>query len=157
MHIPTLYLDTSVIGGYFDDEWCAPTRDLWQLMEMGCVRFVTSHVAARELARAPQHVQDLLGRFFPLEELLDICDETEVLAAAYIRHGILTEKYADDALHVAVCTVAGIEHLVSWNFKHFVNPERKKAFNAINLLQGYPSVSIVSPQEFIYDRQDQEV
>jgi len=29
MHIQTLYLDTSVIGGYHDTEWMADTRLLW--------------------------------------------------------------------------------------------------------------------------------
>ncbi len=28
MHVPTLYLDTSTIGGYFDDEWKDATQEL---------------------------------------------------------------------------------------------------------------------------------
>ncbi len=35
MRIPTLYLDTSVLGGYFDDEWKQPTQELWRQMENG--------------------------------------------------------------------------------------------------------------------------
>ncbi len=31
MKIPTLYLDTSVIGGGFDDEWKDATLELFQL------------------------------------------------------------------------------------------------------------------------------
>jgi len=158
MHIPTLYLDTSVIGGYFDDEWQDATRELWGQMEAGKYRFVTSVVTEQEISRAPQHVKALFERTFTDPEMvLDIGDDVKRLASAYIRHGILTEKYGDDALHVATCTVSRIAHLASWNFKHFVNPERKKCFNAINHLQGYPPVSIVTPQEFIYDRQDQEI
>lgn len=52
MLIPTLYLDTSVLGGYFDDEWKQPTQELWRQMENGLWRFVTSLVAAEELIEA---------------------------------------------------------------------------------------------------------
>ena len=157
MHVPTLYLDTSVIGGFFDDEWCGPTRDFWQLMEMGCYRFVTSRVTVNELTRAPGRVRELFDKTFPEESILPVSEEADDLAEAYLRHGILPPQCVDDANHVAICTVAGIECLVSWNFKHLVNPERKKGFHAINHLQGYRPVSIVTPQEFVYDREDQKI
>ena len=155
--IPTLYLDTSVIGGYFEEEdlWQRePTRELWRLMELGLYRFVTSAVTPRELMRAPERVRALFDATFTKEAILPSTDETDQLALAYLRHGILPEKCLDDAQHVAICTVAGIEYLVSWNFKHLVNAERRKGFNGINLLHGYRNVSIVSPQELIYENRD---
>ena len=54
MRPPTLYLDTSILGGYFDDEWKKPTQELWRQMESGLWRFVTSLVAAEELIEAPE-------------------------------------------------------------------------------------------------------
>jgi hypothetical protein len=33
MRQPTLYLETSILGGYFDDEWKKPTQELWRQME----------------------------------------------------------------------------------------------------------------------------
>ena len=153
--VPTLYLDTSVIGGYFDAEWMKGTRELWRLMELGIYRFVTSTVTPRELILAPDRVRALFDTTFPDENILPATDEADQLALAYLRHGILPEKCADDAAHVAACTVAGIEYLVSWNFKHLVNAERKKGFHAINLLHGYRNVSIASPQEFIYEDREQ--
>jgi predicted nucleic acid-binding protein len=151
MPVPTLYLDTSVIGGYFDAEWMKPTRELWRLMELGMFRFTTSIVTAQELIRAPKQVRMLFTTSFTKETILPVPDEAKQLAAAYIRQGVLPEKYTDDAQHVAACTVAGIEYLVSWNFKHLVNVERKKGFNGINLLHGHRNVSIISPHELIYD------
>lgn len=58
--------------------------------------------------------------------------------------------YFDDAQHVAICTVARIKYLVSWNFKHLANLYRENAFNAANLLRGYREVRIVSPKNLIY-------
>jgi len=55
----TLYLDNSVLGGYFDAEFEAATRKLWVLAEAGQYRFVASVVTEREAARAPERVYNL--------------------------------------------------------------------------------------------------
>jgi predicted nucleic acid-binding protein len=153
---PTLYLDTSVLGGYFDDEWKFPTQELWRQMEQGKYRFLTSSIAVDELAKAPDQVRELFTETFLPEAILDVTKEMECLASAYMSEAILTPKYSDDARHVAACTVAMIDYLVSWNFRHLVNVEREKDFNAVNLLQGYQSVRIVNPFQLIYgdDTQD---
>jgi hypothetical protein len=151
-HIPTLYLDASVIGGYFDEEWqCAPTRKLWRLMEAGHYRFVTSLVTVEELAAAPEPVRGLLESTFAAEAILPLEHEAEELAAAYMQQGILPPRYTDDARHVTACVLARVDFLVSWNFKHLVNVRRCDAFNGVNLLQGYPPVRIVTPRELLYD------
>jgi hypothetical protein len=67
MHAPALYLDTSVIGGYFDPEFMADTRALWRLMEAGRFRFryVTSrHRRNRGRAAAGARIdaQELFAR-----------------------------------------------------------------------------------------------
>jgi predicted nucleic acid-binding protein len=154
---PTLYLDTSVLGGYFDDEWKLPTQELWRQMERGKYRFFTSSIAADELTEAPDRVRDLFTNTVTPEEILDVTEEMEQLASAYMTQAILTPKYSDDARHVAACTVAKIDYLVSWNFKHLVNVDREKGFNAVNLLQGYQSIRIVNPLELIYGADDQNL
>ncbi len=157
MHTPALYLDTSVIGGYFDDEWKEATQELWRQMKQGKYRFLTSDVTMDEMTLAPKRVQDLLEKTFAAEAILAVTEESEQLAAAYMSRNILPPKYTDDARHVAVCTVAQIEYLVSWNFKHLVNVDREKGFNAVNLLQGYRNIRIVNPLELIYGTQDQSL
>ena len=157
MPVPNLYLDSSVIGGYFDDEWRDATQELWRQMEAGRYRFLTSVVTADELSTAPERVRDLFAGAFPAEALLDVTAESERLATAYMERHILTPKYTDDARHVAICTVMQLEYLVSWNFKHLVNVEREKGFNAVNLLQGYRPIRIVNPLELIYGNQDQSL
>ena len=142
---------------YFDDEWQEATRELWRQMEAGQWHFLTSAVTTDELTAAPERVRELFANTFPAEAVLGISAETERLAAAYMSRHILPPKYTDDARHVAVCTVAQIEYLVSWNFKHLVNVQREAGFNAVNLLQGYRSVRIVNPLELIYGNQDQNI
>lgn len=157
MNVPTLYLDTSVIGGYFDDEWKAATQELWRQMEAGQWRFFTSLIAAEELADAPERVRELFNTTFEAETILDITDDMDELAADYVAHGVVTPKYEDDARHVAACTVARIDYLVSWSFRHLVNVQREAGFNGVNLLKGHPPVRIVNPLEIIYGNQDQNL
>jgi len=43
--------------------------------------------------------------------------------------------------------LAKVDVIVSWNFKHIVNLDRIKRFNAVNLKNGFPMVEIRSPRE----------
>lgn len=157
MKIPTLYLDTSVIGGYFDDEWRDATRELWRQMQAGHFRFVTSTVTLDEMDAAPENVRGLFASTFPLTDIINPSEESEALAVAYIEHRVLSPNYTDDARHVGVCTVAQIDYLVSWNFRHLVNVEREKGFNAVNLLQGYRTIRIINPLQLIYENENEEL
>ncbi len=55
----------------------------------------------------------------------------------------------DDAHHVAIATVAKVDVIVSWNFKHIVHLDKIRGFNAVNLIEGYPTIEIRSPKELI--------
>jgi hypothetical protein len=156
--VPLLYLDTSVIGGYHDEEFSDATRELWRQREGGRFRFLSSVLVRDEIEGAPDNVRGLFTHTFTdPAALLAFDPEMEELAEAYLAQGVVSRKYAEDAGHVAICTVCKLDYLVSWNFKHLVNVEREKGFNAVNLLQGYPSIRIVNPQELIYGHDDQDL
>jgi predicted nucleic acid-binding protein len=157
VRLPALYLDTSVLGGYFDDEWKEPTRELWRQMEAGQWRFQSSAITLDELTNAPGNVRELFRDTFDADALVEVTSEVEQLAAQYIEKGVIVPKYTDDARHVATCTVAKLDYLVSWNFRHLVNVQREAGFNAVNLLQGYQAVRIVNPLELIYGKHDQDI
>jgi predicted nucleic acid-binding protein len=157
MHALSLYLDTSVIGGYHDPEFMTATRALWGLREKGRLHFVTSQLVFQETARAPDRVRELMSATFQPEDVLARTSEAEELATAYLAQKVVPRAYDDDARHVAICTVARIGHLVSWNFKHLANARREAGFNAVNLLQGYPAVRIVAPTLFIHGHEEKEL
>lgn len=157
MKIPTLYLDTSVIGGGFDDEWKDATLELFRQANGGLYRLETSVVTERELQNAPIRVQDQFTELFPDTKRVHLLsDEAESLAQAYVAAGVVTLKYTDDARHVAIATVQGVAVIVSWNFHHLANLRREAGFNAVNLLQGYPQVRILSPLELIHENDEDE-
>ena len=80
-------------------------------------------------------------------EALALSTEAEDLAAAYIRDGAIGVRMRADALHIALATVARVDVLVSWNFKHIVNLKKIHAYNAVNLKRGYPLLEIRTPRE----------
>ena len=146
-----------MIGGYYDPEFMPDTRALWRLRDEGRYRFFTSQLVFQETARAPERVRELMRSTFLSEDILARTAETEDLAAAYIAQKVVPMKFDDDARHVAICTVAGIEHFASWNFKHLANARREAGFNAVNLLQGYPAVRIVAPTFLIHGHEEKEL
>ena len=71
----------------------------------------------------------------------------EILANAYIESGALGEGMRADALHIAAATVADVDVLASWNFRHMVNLRRIRQYNEVNRRLGYPPVEIRTPKE----------
>jgi predicted nucleic acid-binding protein len=69
------------------------------------------------------------------------------MAADFIRSNAL--RVYNDCSHVAISTVNGITHIVSFNCKHLVNDRRIDGFNAINFQNGYDHlVDICTPEKF---------
>ena len=50
-------------------------------------------------------------------------------------------------VQLALATIAEVDVLVSWNFKHIVHLDKIRLFNAVNLEQGYKPLVIYSPRE----------
>lgn len=158
MKIPTLYLDTSVIGGCFDDEFKAATRELFRQADLGFYQLFVSVVTEEEIQGAPPEIQKFFAETFTdAKQILPLTPEAETLAQAYLAAGVVTSNYADDARHVAIATVEQVGLIVSWNFKHLANYQRETAFNGVNLLQGYRPARILTPLELIYGDQEKNV
>lgn len=75
--------------------------------------------------------------------------EDQQLAEIYLMNGVLREKSRDDLRHIAIAIMNDCRYIVSWNFKHFVNPKTINAVAAVNRLNNLPEVSIVSPSMMI--------
>lgn len=143
-----VYMDTSVFGGYHDKEFASASRRFFDCIANGRVIPLLSEALVRELEAAPDPVRQLLqhmmaGNWEPVE----LGQEATLLAQAYVQAGIVTEKYADDALHVALATVARAAVLASWNFRHLVNPTRIRAFNGVNTAHDFQHILIMTPAD----------
>ena len=81
--------------------------------------------------------------------LIEVTREALSLQMAYIDECILSQKWENDALHVALASVSQCDMIVSWNFKHIVNFRKISLYNAVNILMGFPQIQIYSPLEVI--------
>ena len=144
-----IYLDTSVFGGVYDEEFKKPSTALFEQIKSGLYTLVTSAVVQQEIIGAPKVVTELFDDMIPLAELVEVNENAIKLRNAYLEAKIVSSKYSEDALHVALATVAECKLLVSWNFKHIVHFDKISLYNAVNVLNGYREISIFSPQEVI--------
>jgi len=151
------YIDASVFGGAFDEEFTEDSRAFFDQVDQARFVILTSGLVADELAEAPAEVREFFDRLLAKAELVEVDGPALALQAAYLDAGILTPKWADDALHVALATVAGADLIVSWNFRHIVHYDKAPKYNAVNALHGYRQVAIHSPSEVIAYEDDEEV
>ncbi len=145
-----LYLDTSVFGGYYDEEFTEFTTPMFEKLEKGEFTLLFSTVTQDELVNAPKKVRDLvIGIKTEFTEFLQITDEVVDLANEYISEKVVGPTSYADCLHIALATINGADYLVSWNFKHIVNVQRIRGYNSVNLSNGYQELEIRSPREFM--------
>lgn len=148
MKKPRIYIDTSVIGGCFDAEFSQWSNGLMKDFAAGTFMPVLSDVVAAEVQDAPEAVRGQYETLLAGEhELVLVTEEVIALADAYQRRKILTSKFYDDCLHIALASVAEVDLLVSWNFKHIVHFDKIRLFSAVNLELGYKPLQIYSPRE----------
>jgi predicted nucleic acid-binding protein len=152
----TLYLDTSVFNFALTDKpelalQKKATVDLLNAIKKDEYEAFISDVVSAEIDRAPHDIavrlRDAIKEISPGE--LNLSKDAEDLASRYISEGIIPDKYENDAFHIAVASVNGLDIIVSWNFEHIVNLKTKHGVMAINTLLGYKTVEIISPLEVI--------
>ncbi len=145
-----VYADTSVFGGCFDDEFAADSRKFFDEIKTGRFTLVVSATTLRELAKAPTEVRDLVSAV-PDEHVegIRMSEEIERLRDAYLSAGVVGPSSIFDAEHIAAASVAGVDLIVSWNFKHIVHFDRIRGYHPVNLLEGYHPTPIHSPREVI--------
>jgi len=144
-----VYADTSVFGGMFDEEFETASQALFDAIRKGSFRLITSELVREEVQAGPQKVIDIFDEFLAIAEIVEITDSALQLQESYVQAGIVSEKYATDAMHVALATVSNADLIVSWNFKHIVNFQKIPLYNAVNTLNKFGKIAIYSPLEVI--------
>jgi predicted nucleic acid-binding protein len=150
---PKVYIETSVVSYYTNP----PSRDLvtagrqqvtrewWgessHHFELYISALVLEEARGGDTISAEKRREALKG--IPI---LEISDKAEILANALVA-GPIPENYAEDALHIALATVNGIDFLLTWNFHHINNAMMKKQFAKIVEKHGYECPVICSPEE----------
>ena len=144
-----IYIDTSVFGGHFDNEFKEHTIPLFERIKAGEFLILYSTITQDELENAPENVKELVKNLkADLAEFIEITEEAVDLVTEYITEKVVGQTSFADCLHIALATINRADFLVSWNFKHIVNIERIRGYNSINIKKGYRQLEIRSPREF---------
>ena len=145
-----IYIDTSVVGGYFDEEFKEVTTALFKRLEIREIIFVVSDLLDLELINAPQRVRELLHNYSADKFVrVELTEEAIKLADTYIAENVVGKTSLEDCRHIALATINKVDVLASWNFKHIVNLDRIKGYNSVNLKLGYQMIEIRSPKDLV--------
>ncbi len=148
----SIYLETSVIGSYLDND-DPLRRDLtirWFEHELKEYDVWTSILVQRELERISEPYRSgYLNLIKPLRRL-ELTDEAAILADGYISRGIFQRKFMGDALHVALAAFHKIDYLVTWNFGHIANVRKQARLRIFNTTAGFFSPTIVTPEFLVH-------
>ncbi len=150
-----IYIDTSVVGGYYDEEFESETRLFFEEVKQGRFQIIYSSVTDDELLGAPQRVRDLIKEL-PVKYVtrVELTEEAVALADTYLLEKVVGQTSREDCFHIAIATLHQVDILLSWNFKHIVNYTRIRGYNGVNMKLGYPTIDIRSPNEIVYNEED---
>lgn len=154
-HRPLLYIETSVFGFYFDEEprnalRRESVRALFHQVGLGALDAVSSPLTEAELGSTAEPLRSSLLSLLDRLDLLR-ADEGEVtrLSELYVAEGVIPATEVLDARHAAYATVGRADVVVSLNLKHLANEWAERRLNAVNLREGYPLVSIRTPEQVV--------
>jgi predicted nucleic acid-binding protein len=151
-----VYIDTSVVGGYFDIEFSKETILFFERVKNGELTIIVSDILEAELFRAPEFIRELLTNIpEEFQEVVRLSPDATELADKYIEAKVVGKTSRADCQHIAIATLANADVLVSWNFKHIVNLDRIRGYNGINYQNGHKMIEIRTPKEIIkYGHED---
>lgn len=151
-----VYIETSVIS-YLTSK---PSRDLiiaahqeitrfWWDSERDKFNVFISESVINESSSGDITAANL--RLNKLEDipLLDLDERVKDLTKAILLSGIIPQKAAEDALHIALATVHNMDYLLTWNCKHIANATINNQLRKIITRTGYEMPMICTPYELI--------
>ena len=153
---PKVYLETSVLSYYTS----LPSRDIitaarqqlthdwWEESRHQFEAYISVLVLEEAKGGDPSAANKRLNAIAGMP-VLEITDEAEKLAHALVKTGPIPEEHSEDALHIALATVHGMDFLLTWNFNHINNAIMKKGIIIITKSYGFECPVICSPEELV--------
>lgn len=157
---PAVYLETSVIG-YATSR---PSRDLvvaarqqitreWFALRAPSCELFVSQLVDTEASGGDEEAARERVAFLEGIARLRITDAAGELAAHLIESGAVPRTAAEDALHIAVAAVQGVDYLLTWNCKHIANATMRQGIEGACRQAGYEPPIICTPEELMNDEQ----
>jgi predicted nucleic acid-binding protein len=135
---PLLYLETTVIS-YFCSR---PNRDivisarqqlthLWWDSRINDFDPYVSDLVYEEIQRGDKNAAKIRLASINRFKIVEIDDDVRHIAELLVRHGAIPKKFIEDALHIAAATANGMDYILTWNFTHINNAEKRERISRI--------------------------
>lgn len=121
------------------------TRDWWEIsrehFDLYVSVWVISEVGQGDPEAAKKRLDSLAGI-----KILAVDEEAQRLAHNLMAELSLPKNAAEDALHIAVAVVSGMDYLLTWNCRHIAHA--RVAHDVMRYVQslGYPGTVLCTPQ-----------
>ncbi len=158
---PAVYVETSVVG-YLTSH---PSRDLvpvaarqeitreWFAVQAQAYELFVSQLVVNEASAGDKEAARERSAFLQGIPRLGITDATGELAGKLVESGAVPRKAAEDALHIAVAAVHGVDYLLTWNCAHIANATMRQGIEGVCRGAGYEPPVICTPEELMNDDQ----
>ena len=146
-----VYLDTSVLSALFD----ARNPERQELTKEFFSRIDEHEVFISELTRVEieetpdEELRDKMRGVIADVHVLPSQEAVEQLSGEYVKQGAVSEKYPEDAYHIAAAVVNDLDIVLSWNFRHIVRRKTKDIVNMVNTMQNQRHIEITTPGELL--------
>lgn len=153
---PAVYVETSVIS-YLS---ARPSRDLivaanqqvtqdwWKDKRPDFDLYISQLVLQEASVGDPEAVTRRQNALEDVQ-LLTLTDEAAALAQQLVEREVIPRQSIEDALHIAIAAVNGMDYLVTWNFKHIANASMRSNIELVCREAGYEPPVICSPFELM--------
>lgn len=125
------------------EEWWRSRRPLFEVLVS---ELVVQEAAEGDPEAASRRLSNLSGI-----DALGISDLAVSLAEALVREGPIPHEYGEDALHIALCAVNGVDFLMTWNCRHLANAALREEVRAMVEKHGFRCPVICTPEELMED------
>jgi len=151
---PLVYIESSVIS-YLT---ARPSNDLiksarqaiteeWWEKDRTRFNCYISALVEEEIARGnPDAAKKRLDVTNKIDNL-SVSVNAKEIAEVLISSGAVPVNSEEDALHIGIATAHGVHFLLTWNFKHINNAEKKSQINKVIEELGYIAPVLCSPEE----------
>jgi predicted nucleic acid-binding protein len=150
------YLETSVIS-YYTSRF---SRDLvvaghqqitreWLDNYANRFHFFTSEIVIRECSGGDNAAAKVRLSILEDFQIIGLRDDALNLSKHFVKERAVPKKAGEDALHIAIATVHGIDYLVTWNCRHIANAQIRSKLERIANECGYELPTICTPEELM--------
>lgn len=124
------------------------TREWWESRGVKFAAFSSQLVLNEVSAGDPEAALKRLTTCQSLP-LLPIDAHCEALAEQLISTGAVPSTEQEDALHIALATLAGVDFIATWNFAHLVGPVAKFRLQLAIQQLGHATPILATPEELL--------